>query len=70
MEISRNAATAKGPAETFTGEVWIDPITRGLPPRSRFRRRVGYLAELGHALERELRLRPGAFHIDDYDCAP
>ena len=32
MEISRNAATAKGPAETFTGEVWVDPITRGLPP--------------------------------------
>ena len=24
--------TAKGPAETFTGEVWVDPITRGLPP--------------------------------------
>jgi len=22
MEISRSAATAKGPAETFTGEVW------------------------------------------------
>jgi hypothetical protein len=32
MEISHNAATAKGPAATFTGEVWIDPITRGLPP--------------------------------------
>jgi quercetin dioxygenase-like cupin family protein len=32
MEISRNAATAKGPAETFTGEVWVDPITRELPP--------------------------------------
>lgn len=31
MEISRKAATTKGPAETFTGEVWIDPITRGLP---------------------------------------
>jgi hypothetical protein len=31
MDISRKAATAKGPAETFTGEVWIDPITRGLP---------------------------------------
>lgn len=31
MELSREAATAKGPAETFTGEVWIDPITRGLP---------------------------------------
>lgn len=32
MEISREVAAAKGPAETFTGEVWIDPITRGLPP--------------------------------------
>ena len=32
MEISRTAATAKGPAETFTGDVWVDPITRGLPP--------------------------------------
>jgi quercetin dioxygenase-like cupin family protein len=32
MDISREVATAKGPAETFTGEVWIDPITRGLPP--------------------------------------
>jgi quercetin dioxygenase-like cupin family protein len=32
MEVSRNIATAKGPAETFTGEVWMDPIGRGLPP--------------------------------------
>ncbi len=32
MDISREVATAKGPAETFTSEVWIDPITRGLPP--------------------------------------
>ncbi len=32
MEISRKAPTAKGPAGTFTGDVWIDPITRGLPP--------------------------------------
>lgn len=31
MEISHDVATTKGPAETFTGEVWIDPITRGLP---------------------------------------
>ena len=31
MEISRKAPTAKGPADTFTGDVWIDPITRGLP---------------------------------------
>jgi quercetin dioxygenase-like cupin family protein len=32
MDISREAATTRGPAETFTGEVWVDPITRGLPP--------------------------------------
>jgi quercetin dioxygenase-like cupin family protein len=32
MEFSRKPPTAKGPAETFTGDVWIDPITRGLPP--------------------------------------
>jgi quercetin dioxygenase-like cupin family protein len=32
MDISREASTTKGPAETFTGEVWVDPITRGLPP--------------------------------------
>jgi hypothetical protein len=32
MDISRQAATTKGPAETFTGEAWIDPVTRGLPP--------------------------------------
>ncbi len=32
MEIPQKPATAKGPAETFTGEVWVDPITRGLPP--------------------------------------
>jgi quercetin dioxygenase-like cupin family protein len=31
MEISRKPPTAKGPAEMFTGEVWLDPITRGLP---------------------------------------
>lgn len=31
MEISRKAPTANGPADTFTGDVWIDPITRGLP---------------------------------------
>lgn len=34
MELSREAATSKGPAGTFTGEVWIDPITLGLPPRT------------------------------------
>ena len=37
MDISRQAATAKGPAETFTGEAWIDPITRGLRPPSGIR---------------------------------
>ena len=31
MEISQEAVTTKGPAETFTGDVWVDPITRGLP---------------------------------------
>ncbi len=31
MDISRNAPTTRGPADTFTGDVWIDPITRGLP---------------------------------------
>jgi quercetin dioxygenase-like cupin family protein len=31
MEISPIPPTAKGPAETFTGDVWVDPITRGLP---------------------------------------
>jgi quercetin dioxygenase-like cupin family protein len=34
MEISRKPPTAKGPAESFTGEVWVDPVTRGLPPSS------------------------------------
>ncbi len=29
MDISRNAATAKGPAETFTGDVWVDPTRLG-----------------------------------------
>ncbi|MGH3281571.1 MAG: (R)-mandelonitrile lyase [Trebonia sp.] len=32
MEISRKPPTAKGPAEAFTGDAWIDPVTRGLPP--------------------------------------
>jgi quercetin dioxygenase-like cupin family protein len=32
MEISRKPPTVKGQAESFTGEVWLDPITRGLPP--------------------------------------
>lgn len=32
MKISPKPPTTKGPAETFTGDVWVDPITRGLPP--------------------------------------
>lgn len=32
MEHSCKPATVKGPAETFTGDVWIDSITRELPP--------------------------------------
>jgi quercetin dioxygenase-like cupin family protein len=31
MDVSAKPPTAKGPAETFTGDVWVDPITRGLP---------------------------------------
>ena len=31
MEMSPKPPTIKGPAEMFTGEVWLDPITRGLP---------------------------------------
>lgn len=31
MDIPAKPPTAKGPAETFTGDVWVDPITRGLP---------------------------------------
>jgi quercetin dioxygenase-like cupin family protein len=31
MEISTKPPTLKGPADTFTGDVWIDPITRGVP---------------------------------------
>jgi hypothetical protein len=26
MQISRKPPTVKGPAETFTGEVWVDPV--------------------------------------------
>jgi hypothetical protein len=32
MEVPAKPPTAKGPTETFTGDVWVDPITRGLPP--------------------------------------
>ena len=31
MEIPAKPPTAKGPAQTFTGHVWVDPITRGQP---------------------------------------
>jgi quercetin dioxygenase-like cupin family protein len=31
VEIPAKPPTAKGPAQTFTGDVWVDPITRGLP---------------------------------------
>ena len=32
MEISPKPPTSKGSADIFTGDVWVDPITRGLPP--------------------------------------
>ncbi len=32
MEISRKPPTVTGPAGVFTGDAWLDPITRGLPP--------------------------------------
>jgi quercetin dioxygenase-like cupin family protein len=32
MEIKAKQPTAKGPTETFTGDVWIDPIVRGVEP--------------------------------------
>lgn len=32
MERRPKRPTGKGPAELFTGEVWIDPVTRGEPP--------------------------------------
>ena len=32
MELAPKPPTAKGPAETFTGDVYVDPVTRGLPP--------------------------------------
>ena len=31
MDIAPKPPTTKGAAETFTGEVWLDPVTRGLP---------------------------------------
>jgi len=32
MELRPKRPSGKGPAEWFTGEVWIDPITQGEPP--------------------------------------
>ena len=32
MKLSRNRPTAKGPAQWFTGDVYIDPIGRGPEP--------------------------------------
>ena len=32
MEVQPNPPSAKGPAEWFTGEVWIDAIARGEEP--------------------------------------
>ncbi len=32
MEQRPKQPTGKGPAEWFTGDVWIDPITQGEPP--------------------------------------
>jgi quercetin dioxygenase-like cupin family protein len=32
MEQPSKPPTTKGPAETFTGDVWVDPITRGMAP--------------------------------------
>jgi quercetin dioxygenase-like cupin family protein len=32
MEIEPQKPSAKGPAEWFTGDVWIDPVVLGQPP--------------------------------------
>jgi quercetin dioxygenase-like cupin family protein len=32
MDLQPRPPTVKGPAEWFTGDVWIDPIARGEPP--------------------------------------
>ena len=32
MEVQPKKPSAKGPAEWFTGDVYIDPITQGQPP--------------------------------------
>jgi quercetin dioxygenase-like cupin family protein len=31
VHLAPKPATTKGPADTFTGDVYIDPVTRGLP---------------------------------------
>jgi quercetin dioxygenase-like cupin family protein len=35
MELKPKPPSTKGPAEMFTGDVWIDPITRGVDPSSK-----------------------------------
>src|SRR2546430_2588707 len=32
MEVQSRKSTSKGPAEWFTGEVWLDPIAQGQGP--------------------------------------
>jgi threonine dehydrogenase-like Zn-dependent dehydrogenase len=32
MDIFRQPPTSKGPAETFTGDVWVDPVYAGSRP--------------------------------------
>ncbi len=32
MEVQPNKPSAKGPAQWFTGDVWLDPIAQGEPP--------------------------------------
>jgi quercetin dioxygenase-like cupin family protein len=32
VEVRPNQPSRKGPAETFTGEVWVDPIAAGVEP--------------------------------------
>ena len=31
MDLAPKPPTGKGPADTFTGDVYVDPVTRGLP---------------------------------------
>jgi len=32
VELQPRSSTAKGPADWFTGDVWIDPVTQARPP--------------------------------------